>query len=100
MAFIRTRKLKYDENGKIVSGTAAIIDVKYVPGDQKYHSKQVVREKLGKIVELYDKKRGVFLSPTRGLVLYDSALDRFSAPLSREELQSVADGENCTLSFR
>ena len=94
MAFIRTRKLKYDENGKIVSGTAAIIDVKYVPGDQKYHSKQVVREKLGKIVELYDKKRGVFLSPTRGLVLYDSALDRFSAPLSREELQSVADGEN------
>ncbi|MBR1443035.1 MAG: hypothetical protein IJ583_05820 [Firmicutes bacterium] len=30
MAFIRTRKIKYDENNKIISGTAAIIESKYV----------------------------------------------------------------------
>ena len=31
MPFIRFRKLKYDDSGKIISGTAAIIDVKYIP---------------------------------------------------------------------
>jgi hypothetical protein len=29
MAFIRTRKLKYDADNKIVSGTAAIIESHY-----------------------------------------------------------------------
>ena len=47
MAFIRTRKLKYDENNRIVSGTAAIIESHYIPGNVRNHSRQVVREKLG-----------------------------------------------------
>ena len=65
MAFIRTRKIKYDENNKIISGTAAIIESKYVSGNLKYHSKQIVRERLGKVIELYSKKERLFLSPTR-----------------------------------
>ena len=35
MPFIRFRKLVYDDSGQIVSGTAAIVDVKYVPGEAK-----------------------------------------------------------------
>lgn len=93
MAFIRTRKVKYDENGKIISGSAAIIDVKYVPGDQKYHSKQEVREKLGKIIELYSKKRGLFLSPVRGLIIYDAELDQFSDALNQDQLRESSDSE-------
>lgn len=85
MPFIRFRKIKYDPTGKIVSGTAAIIDVKYVPDAGKYHSKQVVREKLGKVKEIYGKKSGLFLSPTRGLVVYDSSTDSFSKKISKEE---------------
>ena len=92
MAFIRVQKLKTDETGKIVSGTAAIIDVVYKP-DAKYHAKQNVREKLGKVVELYGKRKGLFQSPTRGLVVYDADLDSFSLPLTKDELatQSIDD---------
>lgn len=86
MAFIRTRKLKYDTDNKIISGTAAIIESHYIPGNVKHHSKQVVREKLGKVVELYSNKRGLFLSPTRGLVIYDSELDEFSEPITRDDI--------------
>lgn len=89
MAFIRTRKLRFDSENRIVSGTAAIIESHYIPGDVKHHSKQVVREKLGKVVELYSNKRGLFLSPTRGLVIYDSELDVFSDPVTREEFQTA-----------
>lgn len=35
MAFIRTRKLKYDADNKIISGTAAIIESHYIPGNVK-----------------------------------------------------------------
>ena len=42
MAFIRKRKVKYDENNRIVSGTAAIIESHYIPGNVKKRSKQVV----------------------------------------------------------
>lgn len=93
MAFIRTRKLKYDDSGKIVSGSAAIIDVTYVPGKQKNHAKQVVREKLGKVVELYDKKHGLFLSPTRGLVMYDSVHDQFSSPVKKDESKALVSSK-------
>lgn len=91
MAFIRTRKLKYDADNKIVSGTAAIIESHYVPGNVKHHSRQVVREKLGKVVELYSNKRGLFLSPTRGLVIYNSETDEFSNPLTKEQIENVAE---------
>ena len=90
MAFIRTRKLRYDSENKIVSGTAAIIEAHYIPGKGlKNHSKQQVREKLGKVIEMYSKKKGLFLSPTRGLVVYDSELDRFSDPVTQESIDTV-----------
>lgn len=91
MAFIRTRKLKYDSENRIVSGTAAIIESHYIPGNVKYHSSQVVREKLGKVVELYSKKCGLFLSPTRGLVIYNSETDEFSDPVTKEEIRTVSE---------
>lgn len=91
MAFIRTRKLKYDSENRIVSGTAAIIESHYIPGNVKYHYSQVVREKLGKVVELYSKKCGLFLSPTRGLVIYNSETDEFSDPVTKEEIRTVSE---------
>ena len=91
MAFIRTRKLRYDSENKIVSGTAAIIEAHYIPGKEvKNHSKQQVREKLGKVIEMYSKKRGLFLSPTRGLIVYDSETDSFSDPVTQESIETIA----------
>ena len=98
MAFIRTRKLKYDDENHIVSGTAAIIECHYIPGNVKNHSKQVVREKLGKVIELYSKKSGLFLSPTRGLVVYNSETDEFSSPVTEDEAPEVI--ENSAVSDR
>ncbi len=91
MAFIRTRKLKYDNENHIVSGTAAIIECHYIPGNVKNHSRQVVREKLGKVVELYSNKCGLFLSPTRGLVVYNSEKDEFSDPVTKEEVPEAIE---------
>ena len=91
MAFIRTRKLKYDAENKIVSGTAAIIESHYIAGNVTNHSKQKVREKLGKVIEMYSNKCGLFLSPTRGLVIYNSETDEFSDPITREEIKSVVE---------
>lgn len=79
MPFIKAQKVRYDENGRITSGSAAIIDTVYVRTGQKNHSHQEKREKLGKVLYLSDDKRsGVFLSPTRGLVAYDADEDAFS----------------------
>ena len=96
MAFIRTRKLKYDAENKIVSGTAAIIESHYISGNVKNHSKQNVREKLGKVVEMYSKKCGLFLSPTRGLVIYNSETDEFSDPVTRDAIPSVVETPEIT----
>ena len=84
MAFIKTQKLVYDEKGNITSGSAAIMDTIYGKFGS-YHAKHTVRERLGKVVFLSeDKKSGVFLSPTRGLVQYDVESDSFS-PVSTED---------------
>ena len=78
MAFIKAQKVIRDENGIITSGSAAIVDTVYVSTGQKSHSKQVVREKLGRVLYLNDDhKSGVFMSPTRGLVEYDALTDTF-----------------------
>ncbi|MDY4563440.1 MAG: hypothetical protein SPD85_07530 [Candidatus Cryptobacteroides sp.] len=38
----------------------------------KFHSRQIVRERLGKVVwPATDGKSGIFLSPQRGLVPYE-----------------------------
>lgn len=77
MAFIKAQKLVYDEEGQIVSGSASIVDTQY--GNYgTYHAKHTVREKLGKVLYLsQDKKTGIFLSPTRGLIEYSSTTDSF-----------------------
>ena len=79
MAFIRTQKLVRSEDGGIKSGSAEIIDVQYVK-NARFHSKQIVRERLGRIIFLSDdKKNGIFLSPTRGLIAYDALSDSFTS---------------------
>lgn len=78
MAFIRVQKLVKDKDGNINSGSAVIVDVEYVK-NEKYHSKQTYRERLGKILYLAeDNKSGIFLSPTRGLVEYDVTTNIFT----------------------
>ena len=80
MAFIKAQKVVYDEKGCITSGSAAIVDTKYVSTGKASHSQHVVREKLGRVLYLSeDRKRGIFLSPTRGLVEYDARTDNFSS---------------------
>ena len=79
MAFIKAQKLVYDENGKITSGSAAIVDTQY-GNFGSYHAKHTVREKLGKVLWLSeDKKSGIFMSQTRGLVEYNAVTDVFSS---------------------
>lgn len=77
MSFIRVQNLKRDDVGAVIRGSAEIIVSTYAPG-QKHHSKQSVRENLGKVLWLHlDKKSGIFLSPVRGLVGYDASKDEF-----------------------
>lgn len=82
MAFIKVQKLTYNDDGSIKSGSAAIVDVTYQDKEHRtgsYHSKQVVRERLGRVLYLSEnKKNGIFLSPTRGLVSYDVLKDEFT----------------------
>ena len=78
MAFIRVQKLVRHTDGNITSGSAAIKESRYVKDGGKFHSRQIVRERLGKVVWLsHDGKSGIFLSPQRGLVSYDSVSDSF-----------------------
>ncbi len=80
MAFIKAQKIVRDKNNIIVSGSAAVVDSVYVRNGQKNHCKHEVREKLGKVLDLSeDGRRGVFLSPTRGLVQYDANSDSFES---------------------
>ena len=95
MAFIKVQKLVLDEDGKVKSGSAAIVETEY---DSTYSgkSRHRVRERLGKIVTLsVDRKSGLFLSPTRGLVYYDSVEDSFEEVRDddprTEELELFAD---------
>ena len=85
MAFIKAQKIVYDESGRIISGSASIVDAIYVQTGARAHSRQQVREKLGKVLYLSeDRKSGIFLSPTRGLVEYDAISNSFS-PVKKED---------------
>lgn len=78
MAFIKVQRLLRGDAGRVVSGSAAIVETHYVKSG-KYHARHSVREKLGKVLEIAeDRKSGVFLSPTRGVVAYDSSSDTFT----------------------
>lgn len=79
MAFIKAQKIVRDDSGAVISGSAAVVDSVYVKTGSNSHSRQEVREKLGKVLYLSeDKKVGIFLSPTRGLVEYNASTDAFS----------------------
>ena len=49
MPFIRVQNLKKDEQGRIVRGSAGLIDAVYVKG-QKQHSRQSRREVQGRVL--------------------------------------------------
>lgn len=82
MAFLKVQKLVYNDDGTIKSGSASIVEAVYQEREHRTgagHSKQVVREKLGRVLYLSkDKKSGIFLSPTRGLVTYDVTKNEFT----------------------
>ena len=90
MPTLRIQNLKIDPNTKkIISGSAAIKERKYLPKEKwiqckdtakkPYHSISVTRENLGRVLYLSeDRKKGIFKSPTRGIVYYDSLNDEFS----------------------
>ena len=89
MTYIHVQKLVLDEDGRIKSGSASVMESVYEPnkdGSKKGHSKHVQREKLGKIVWLSeDRRKGVFLSPTRGLVEYCADCDGFEEVQPEDE---------------
>ena len=82
MSFLRIQNVKRDARGFIISGSASIMNTVY-DSTRPHKSKQVVVEKLGKILWLSDSNRsGIFLNPQRGLFFYDSDSDRFSTVAS------------------
>ncbi len=81
MAFIKVQKLVRGDDGEVKSGSAALAESQYagVVRGKKGHSKQVIIEKLGKVLYLSaDKKMGIFHSPVRGLVQYDANAGAFA----------------------
>ena len=92
MAFIKAQKVVRDENGVITSGSAAIVDTVYVSTGSKNHSKHSVREKLGRVLYLSeDRKSGIFMSPTRGLVEYNALTDTFEG-VERDDSRICSQG--------
>ena len=80
---IRYRNVKQDSNGVIISGSATLVENKYLrnaSGDRhKNHTQQTVVERLGKVVwvDENDNQRGIFDTPSRGLQFYDAKRDEF-----------------------
>jgi len=82
--FIKLQKIVRNDTGTIVSGSASLMLTSYVRNKEgnhkKSHAKERVVEKLGKVIwmDQLNRKQGIFLSPTRGLVFYDATTDVFS----------------------
>ena len=77
---VRAQEVVRDESGGIAGGSASVAGAGRVAG-ARYHSRQRVRERLGRVVELSEGGRsGVFRSPTRGLVRYDADPDSLGPP--------------------
>ena len=84
MACIKIQKLVFNDDGTIHSGSASIIDTTY-DSSIRGNSQKKTRERLGKVLYINDKHTcGIFLSPTRGVVQYDSKADQFS-PVERDD---------------
>ena len=68
--YIRFQKIKRDEQGNVISGSASLEDTIYVPKISG-HSRHRTIESLGKVLWIdEDKKAGIFNSKTRGMVHY------------------------------
>ena len=79
MSFIRIQKGKKDEDGNYIGGSASIVESVYQPGSE-VPCRQILVESLGQIIFLdAERKKGIFLSKTRGRVEYDAVKDMFSA---------------------
>lgn len=76
MAFIRVQNARRDGDGNIVGGSASIVESEYVSGGAR--CRQILREGLGRIVFMPDRRSGIFESKTRGLVHYDSSTGEFT----------------------
>ena len=71
MTFIRVQKGRKDAEGNFIGGSASLVDCVYQSGSNNPY-KQVMVESLGRIIFLdSNRKKGSFLSKTRGLVEYD-----------------------------
>ena len=84
MSFLRVQNLKRDSNGIVVSGSASIMDTIY-DRDRTHRSRQVVIERLGKVI-WYDETAGsiICFSPARGAVEYS---------LKTKEFKEVTDDD-------
>lgn len=93
MAFIRWQGVQLGEGGIALKGSAALVKSEYVkPGPgQKHHCRQVLIEKLGKVLwQSDDRRTGIFDSPTRGLVEYRADDNTFdSVTLEDERLNGL-----------
>ena len=79
MSFLRPQNIKTDENGRIISGSASIMNTVY-DSSRAHKCRQVVVEKLGKVLWLSeDRHSGIFLNPQRGLFFYDSDTEVFES---------------------
>ena len=77
---VRAQEVVRDESGGIAGGSASVAGTGRVAG-ARYHSRQRVRERLGRVAGLSEGGRsGVFRSPTRGLVRYDADPDGLGPP--------------------
>lgn len=65
MAFIRVQKLLRDINGNILSGRAVIRDSQHIKDGGKFHSRQIVCERLGKVIWLASDGKSKVTVPTR-----------------------------------
>ena len=81
---------KKDDEGNIIGGSASIVDSLYQKGKAS-PCKQVMKESLGRIIFMEDRKSGIFLSKTRGLVFYDVEVDEFQ-PVDRDDPRLKVSG--------
>ena len=77
--FIHLQKIKKDENGRIISGSASVCKSVYDSNAVSGHSKQVTVFKLGKVIWLSpDKTAGIFFTPDKGVYEYNVKSDESS----------------------
>ena len=99
---IRYRNITRDSNNVIISGSASIVENTYVrnaTGERlRNHTRQTVVERLGKVIWIDDSnsQRGIFNSPSRGLVFYDIEKDEFKPVEPTDERLSGSKYQNET----